>query len=173
LRLIIAFLRGYFGKKLDMSDTLVRTLRVWPGDLDINRHLNNGRYTTIIDLFIIESFLRLDILFPAFKRGWRPMFGGTIITFRKPLAPFEKYEVHFRLNGWDKHWNYMQYEFRKMDGTLAATGYSKGAFVSKQGLVPNSKVDKTLGIEREATELPLAVQQWKMAEHSMMDVLER
>ena len=43
LKLIIDARRG---KRLQMLDTSAVHMRVWPNDLDINFHVNNGRYLT-------------------------------------------------------------------------------------------------------------------------------
>lgn len=38
------------GRRLKPLDTSVLKMRTWPGDLDINFHMNNGRYLTLMDL---------------------------------------------------------------------------------------------------------------------------
>ena len=46
--------------------------RVLPNDLDINGHMNNGRYLTLIDLMLVEYFVRIGFAAVMLKRGWRP-----------------------------------------------------------------------------------------------------
>ena len=43
---------------IEPGDLIVRGLRVLPNDLDINGHMNNGRYLTIVDLMLVEYFGR-------------------------------------------------------------------------------------------------------------------
>ena len=56
-RMMWTILRSFFKPKIDFSDEIVLELRIFPNDLDINRHLNNGRYLTILDLGSIDLFL--------------------------------------------------------------------------------------------------------------------
>lgn len=82
IRLLLAVLRGFLKPPMALTDTLQRTLRVWPNDIDINKHMNNGRYMTIADLFMLELCLRAKILIPAFKLGWKPMLGGNLVVYK-------------------------------------------------------------------------------------------
>jgi hypothetical protein len=48
LRMIKVLVAALFGQPLGILDSSVLTFRVWPNDLDINLHMNNGRYLTIM-----------------------------------------------------------------------------------------------------------------------------
>ena len=52
LRLLWTLLRSWRLPPLTIEHTLKRTMRVLPNDLDINGHMNNGRYLTTIDLLL-------------------------------------------------------------------------------------------------------------------------
>jgi acyl-ACP thioesterase len=52
LRLLWTLLRAPFKPRIVLGDTIELKLRVWPNDLDVNGHMNNGRYMTITDLAI-------------------------------------------------------------------------------------------------------------------------
>jgi acyl-CoA thioesterase FadM len=164
-RLIWTILRSFFKPKIDFSDEIVLKLRIFPNDLDINRHLNNGRYLTILDLGSIDLFLRSGVLVRAIRNGFRPMIGGLIVTYRKGLSLFERCTLTMQLNAWDDRWNYFKFEFRKLDGQLSAIGYFKGALVSKNGLVPNNVADDIFGYKRGSCDLPPAVENWIRAEN--------
>lgn len=168
-RLIWTILRSFFKSKIDFSDEIVLKLRIFPNDLDINRHLNNGRYLTILDLGSIEFFLRSGVLFRAIRNGFRPMVGGLIVTYRKGLSLFEQCTLTMRLRAWDDRWNYFKFEFRKKNGQLSAAGYLKGAFVSKAGLVPNNEADEIFGYRRGPCELPQVVENWIRAENHLIE----
>ena len=163
-RLIWIWIRSWFKPKIEFKDKIILNLRVLPGDLDINRHLNNGRYLTILDLATIDLFLRSGALKSAIRHGYMPMLGGSIVTYRKGLSLFERYTVTMQLEAWDSQWNFCRFEFRKQDGRLAATGYFKGALVSKNGLVQNKIADDIVGFKRGTCELPPAVEHWIKAE---------
>ncbi|RYF60229.1 MAG: thioesterase [Comamonadaceae bacterium] len=167
LRLLMTLLRAWRAPRLTPGDTLERRLRVLPNDLDLNGHMNNGRYLTIIDLMLIEHFVRTGFARTMFQRGWRPMAGGSLISYRRGLQPFEQYTLRFRLDATDSHWNYMRFEFVKGDKVCAA-GYMKGAAVGRGGLVPNLESYAAMGLPLPAGELPLPVRDWIAAEQGVM-----
>ena len=169
LRLIIAFIRGSFLAPIKPTDELTRSLRVLPNDIDINGHLNNGRYATLVDLLIIEQGMRVGILAKALKLGWKPMTASGLISYRKQLKPFEKFTVHYKMDCWDEKWAYMHFRFVKRDGSLAAVGYFKCGFVSSKGLVPQSQVDQKFSLNRGDCELHPTIQLWKQSEQALMD----
>ncbi len=168
LRLIWALLRSRRLPGISPGDTIERTLRVWPGDLDINGHMNNGRYLTIIDLMLVEYFVRSGFARVMFKAGWRPMSGGAVITYRKGLKPWQRYRLCFTLAGADEAWNFMRFEFLRGDGVLCAAGYMKGAAVGRSGLVPNAQSYACMGHPFSPQALPQAVQHWMAAEAALM-----
>ncbi|MCM5682265.1 thioesterase family protein [Schlegelella sp. S2-27] len=168
LRLLWTLLRSLRLPAITVGETLERTLRVLPNDLDINGHMNNGRYMTVVDLMLIEYFVRSGFARAMLRQGWRPMAGGSFITYRKGLKPLQRYRLRFRQEGADTHWNYMRFEFLREDGTLCAAGYMKGAAVAREGPVPNARSYATLGWAFEPGDLPEPVRHWLAAEGSVM-----
>jgi acyl-CoA thioesterase FadM len=172
LRLILTLLRAWRlarrGASLQPGDTLERRFRVWPGDIDINGHMNNGRYLTLIDLMLVEYFVRSGFARAMLQAGWRPMSGGAVITYRKGLMPWQRYRLRFSLVAADGHWNFMRFEFLREDGTLCAAGYTKGAAVSRRGLVPNAESWARVGQPFVPQPLPEAVQHWLAAEAAVV-----
>lgn len=89
-------LRAWRSPRLVLGQaTLERTLRVLPNDLDVNGHMNNGRYLTVIDLMLVEYFVRTGFARAMLQRGWRPMAGGSFITYRRGLKPLQTYTLRF------------------------------------------------------------------------------
>lgn len=169
IRLVWAFLRASRLPRIAPGATIERHLRVWPGDIDINGHMNNGRYLTVIDLMLVEYFVRSGFARVMFRSGWRPMSGGAVITYRKGLKPGQRYRLCFELAGADQAWNFMRFEFLREDGTLCAAGYMKGAVVGRDGLVPNVKSYARMGHSFAVTPLPAAVEHWLAAERAVMN----
>ena len=168
LRLIWALLRSGRLPRIEPGDWIERRLRVWPSDLDINAHMNNGRYLTIIDLMLVEYFVRTGFARAMFSAGWRPMSGGAFIVYRKALKPWQQYRLRFTLAGADEAWNYMRFQFLRDDGTVCATGYMKGAAVGPKGLVPNRESYARCGLAFTRQALPAPVVQWLAAEAGLM-----
>lgn len=169
LRLIWALLRAWRLPAIAPGESIERRMRVWPGDLDINGHMNNGRYLTIIDLMLVEYFVRSGFARVMLQAGWRPMSGGAVITYRKGLLPGQRYRLRFALAGADRTWNFMRFEFLREDGALCAAGYMKGAAVGRSGLVPNAESYARMGQVFEQQPLPAAVDLWLAAEQAVVD----
>jgi len=167
-RLLWTIIRSFFKPRIEFADKISLTLHILPNDLDINRHLNNGRYLTLLDLASIEFFIRSGVLKRAIRKGVRPMIGGLIVTFRKGLSLFERCTITMQIDAWDERWNYFRFEFRNSDGHLSAAGYIKGAFVSKKGLIPNKVADEIFGHKRDDCILPPAVANWIESENAIL-----
>ena len=167
LRLLWTLLRALRGPRIVPGDTLERAWRVLPNDLDINGHMNNGRYLTLIDLMLVEYFVRSGFARTMWQRGWRPMSGGSIVSYRRGLAPLTRYTLRFRLDASDAAWNYMRFEFVR-DGQVHAAGYMKGAAVGRRGLVPNAESYAALGLAPPPHPLPHAVRDWLAAGPGVM-----
>ncbi|MBC7955569.1 MAG: thioesterase family protein [Cytophagales bacterium] len=138
-----------------------------PNDLDINGHMNNGRYLTLIDLMLVEYFVRTGFARVMMSNGWRPMSGGAIISYRRGLNPLQTYQLRFRLDASDDSWNYMRFEFVR-EGRVHAAGYMKGAAVARGGLVPNAESYAAMNLTPLSKPLPPAVAHWLAAEQGVM-----
>jgi len=167
LRLLLTLFRAWRAPRLQPGDTLERTLRVLPNDLDVNGHMNNGRYLTIIDLMLVEYFVRTGFAAAMLRRGWRPMAGGSFISYRRALKPLQTYTLRFRLDASDAHWNYMRFAF-ECHGRVHAAGYMKGAAVARDGLVPNALSYAAMGLKPPDHALPAPVRDWLAAEHGVI-----
>ena len=174
LRLLWVLLRSRWRAPLHFADTLVQRWRVLPNDLDVNLHMNNARYAAMVDLALVEFFGRTGFLRSLFAQGWRPMAGGTTMSFRRGLDPFQRYELRFSWLCSDERWNYMAAEFVR-DGVVHAAGLMKGGAVSKQGLVPTADYLRTFPeTQREelsrllARPLTADVQAWRESEQALM-----
>jgi acyl-CoA thioesterase FadM len=163
VRLFWLLLTYRFKPSMKFTDALEVDLRVLPNDIDINGHVNNGRYLTLVDLAIMEMFLRSGVLLRALRLGWRPMVGGTLVSYRYGLKPFVRYKINFQLNGWDERWNYFRFEFKYQNKT-AAVGMAKGAMVGSKGWIKNSEGDYQLGIARAEEQLNPVLRHWIAAE---------
>jgi len=168
LRLLWTLLRSWRLPRLGLDDRLERHWRVLPNDLDINGHMNNGRYLTLVDLMLMEFFVRTGFARAMLRAGWRPMSGGAIISYRRGLQPMQRYRVRFGMLATDAHWNYMRFEFLQADGTLCAVGVMKGAAVGREGLVPNATSYAAMGMDLPQRPLPDAVTHWLAAEAGLM-----
>lgn len=132
--------------RIGAMGTSVLRFRVMPNDLDVNLHMNNGRYLTLMDLGRLDLIVSADMAREVLRRGWKPMLGGAYITYRRELGPFQKFRLETRILGWDERWFYMSQQFYR-DDTLHADGIVKALFVGPDGKVPCHEVMRLSGHE--------------------------
>jgi len=159
LRLLLTILKALRAPRILPDDSIELTLRVLPNDLDLNGHMNNGRYLTIVDLGLATLFIRSGFARLFFAKGWRPMGGGSIAYFRRGLTVFQRYTLRLTPVGWDEFWNYIRFEFIR-NGEVCATGFMKGATAGRGGLVPNKEIYPALGYDMPSPPLPDDLKAW-------------
>lgn len=126
LRMLWVIVRSFFLPRMEqdsLSSTL--TLRVLPNDIDINFHMNNGRYLTICDLNRVDVFARTGLLKAMFRRNWIPVIAEHTMTYKKPLNLFQRYQVSLDVLRWDDKYFYMTHRFTVGERVMAE-GTSKG-----------------------------------------------
>ncbi len=76
--------------------------RVWPTDLDVLGHVNNGVYLSIMDLARVDLMARAGVLPGLRARGWYPVVGEQSIQYRRSLTLGQPFAVVTRVLGWDE-----------------------------------------------------------------------
>ena len=87
--------------KLTIDEVSVTSFRVWPTDLDIYRHMNNGVFLTLMDLGRYDQGLRTGFWQKWQKLGWYPIVVNSTISYRKSLEPWQKFDIETKVIGWD------------------------------------------------------------------------
>ena len=82
-RMIPAVARGMRHDRIAATEPLASRFRVLPHDIDINLHLNNGRYLQLMDVNRVEWLMRTGVLDFVRKHRWKPILGSTVIHFRR------------------------------------------------------------------------------------------
>src|SRR5437588_12229641 len=108
-RVAFTILRNLFRRRKDMLDASVLRLRVWPTDMDLNFHLNDGRYLSLAGLARVDLMLRSGLLRRAVKRGWYPVVASAIVRYRREIKWMEKFTLRSRIVGWDDKWVYFEH----------------------------------------------------------------
>jgi acyl-CoA thioesterase FadM len=116
------------------------TLRVLPNDLDLNFHMNNGRYLTLCDLSRIDMFIRTGLMRTMIKRKWMPVVAMHTMDYKKPLGLFRRFDLLFELTHWDEKYFFMNHTFMVAD-RVVAEGTSKGCLYARdKGVVSPAEV---------------------------------
>jgi hypothetical protein len=67
-------------------------------DLDLNLHMNNGRYLSVCDLGKIDVMIRSGTASIAIRRKWRPLIGGSHTGCNRRMA-LVRWDVERRRDG--------------------------------------------------------------------------
>jgi acyl-CoA thioesterase FadM len=146
--MLYVLILSLFRERLDAGNLVSRLgLRVLPNDLDINFHMNNGRYLTLCDLNRVDLFARSGLLKAMFKRNWLPVIAEHTMTCKKPLGMFEHFDVTLKVTHWDEKYFYMKHTFSK-NKRIVAEGTSAGC-VYARGLDVISPADAKAAIEQD------------------------
>ena len=164
LRLLACLFSSPFKHRLRPLDDSILTMRVWPNDLDLNMHANSSRYVGFMDVGRVDMVARWGILWNVLRRGWRPIVGGSMITYRRSLLPFEKFRVRSRIIAWDEKWFYFEHVVERMNGDLSAMATVRGLARGPNGNVPPAEFMALAGHPGPSPPVPAYVTQWLASE---------
>lgn len=101
-------------------DACVSHFRVNPLDLDMNLHMNNGRYLSIMDLGRIDLMLRAGTFWPLVRGGYYPVIVSESIRFRRSLEPFQAFTLVTQIVAWDEKDFFIQQRFQRGETVMAS-----------------------------------------------------
>ena len=160
IRLWVVLVKALLRERIrNATDASVVSLRVWPTDLDLAGHVNNGRYATIMDLGRLDLLVRRGLLGSLIRHRWRPLVGSSVLRFEKSLGPFARYDLHTRLVCWDDKWFFFEQLFEKR-GEVCVRALVKTVVKSPAGTVRPSDVLRSAGVEALSPPMPPAVVAW-------------
>jgi acyl-CoA thioesterase FadM len=166
-RMLFVFITSLFKPKIDnLTATTSLRLRVLPNDLDINGHMNNGRYFTIMDLGRFDLILRTGLLKMMMREKSVPVLGSAKIRYRLPLLPFQAFDLKTRIIAWDEKWVYIEQKFVIASGekknALAAIAVLKGSFYSNKTktTVPTAELLHLINHDEPSPEMPDYLVKW-------------
>ncbi len=134
-------------------------MRVWPTDIDLNWHVNNGRYLTLMDIGRWDYALRTGLVGLAFKHRWTWLLGSATVRFRRELKSFEPFELVTQLSCWDRKWVYFEQKFERQ-GVVHAWGAVQAVVKHGRKTVPPEQVLGELGIEGDSPLASPELQAW-------------
>lgn len=134
--------------------------RVWPSDLDVLMHMNNGKYFSIMDLARTDLMIRSGSLALLNKKGIYPVVASEAMKFKKSLELFKKFEVQTKVVGFDERNFYLEQSFVSK-GQMLSLAFIKAQFLYKKGgKVTPSKIMELLHLEHIDLELPSYIEDW-------------
>lgn len=146
--------------RVDILGSATTQLRVWPNDLDIFLHVNNGVYLTYADLGRTDMMLRANAFHPIRKKGWYPVAAAASIQFRKSLKLWQTFTITTRVAGWDDMAVYIEQVFERQ-GKVYATALIDARFLSTRGeRISTKQLFELLDMDDEERDIPEHVQTW-------------
>jgi acyl-CoA thioesterase FadM len=158
-RLITIIVESFFRRRLHPLSESVLHLRVLPNDLDLNFHMNNGRFLSIMDLGRLDLLIRTDLAAALVKHRWQPLAGAVNIRYKLSLLPFQKYQLHTKVIGWDEKWFYIEQRFVSNKRTVAVV-LVKALFRGNQRNVSPIECLKLIHVNIDPPEMPEKVLKW-------------
>jgi acyl-CoA thioesterase FadM len=139
------------------EDTLC--MRVWPQDIDLNLHMNNARYLSVMDYGRMHLLARTRLFEHIIRSRLRPLVGAVWMTYRRSLPLFSAFTLKSRLVCWDERWFYIEQVFGGSEGQ-AAVGWVKGILRDAQGNIEPQKVIDRVAPRTPSPQMPEAIADW-------------
>ncbi len=158
-RFFTIIIESFFRKRLHPLSESVLHLRVLPNDCDLNIHMNNGRFLSIMDLGRLDLLIRTDLAAALLKHRWQPLVGSVNIRYKLSLLPFQKYRLHTKVIGWDEKWFYIEQRFERKNRTIAV-GLVKALFRGERRNITPEETLKLIGVNIDPPKMPDKVLKW-------------
>ena len=148
----------------------ITPFQVYPNDLDIFRHVNNGRYFTLLDLARTDLMQRCGLASKLKANGWFPVVIGETMLFRRSLKLWQRFTVETTVMGWDEKSFFVQHRLESR-GDLIGTAVVRARFLRiSGGSVSCAEIAQLAGLPEHSPVLPDWVNRWVdgLAEQSGM-----
>lgn len=133
-RMLWTAIASRFRSPVGIQGTCLTPFRVWPTDLDVLMHVNNGVYFSMMDVARIDLMYRCGFIGTMRSRGWYPVVTAETIQFRRSLLPFQAFAIETRLLGFDERSFVVEQRFlRDGDPKPVAQALVRGQFLSRAG----------------------------------------
>jgi acyl-CoA thioesterase FadM len=136
---------------------------VLPTDLDLLRHMNNGRYFSLMDVARVDLMARSG-LWPQLKAlGWYPVVVHETIMFHKSLKLGQRYDIRTTVVAWDAQHFLMTQDFISQ-GSTAARAVVKARMLKRSGgSVSSAELLALTGTGGESPQTEPWIAQWSAA----------
>jgi acyl-CoA thioesterase FadM len=158
-RLFIIIIEGFFRKKLHPLSESVLHLTVLPNDLDLNLHMNNGRFLSLMDLGRLDLLIRTDLASALFRHRWQPLVGAVNIRYKVSLLPFQRYRLRTKVIGWDEKWFYIEQRFERKNRTIAV-GLVKALFRGDHRNITPDETLRLIKVHIDPPKMPEKILKW-------------
>jgi acyl-CoA thioesterase FadM len=168
-RLFITLIKSPFKKKVGFLETCETKFIALPSDLDLNFHMNNGIYFSLMDLGRLDYIFRSGFLKKLLKQGMYPLVASQMIRYNKSINLFARFKIRTNTIGWDDKFFYLKQEFiSETDQTLAVAVVKARFKIRKAGGVKPSDLAILCDIDPTSPILPNWIKEWIDSEKGMI-----
>lgn len=151
------------GKTLDASAVSSIRLTTLPTDIDILRHMNNGRYLSLFDLGRWDLLIRTGLFDAMKEHGWYAVVSSETVTFRKSLQLWQRFDVQSRFIGHDDKAVFLEHR-AVVDGEIYARVIVRSRMLRRTGgTVSNEELFAAVGKPEGVPEIDAWVHDWAAA----------
>jgi acyl-CoA thioesterase FadM len=131
-----------------------------PLDIDLNMHINNGRFLSLADLGRLHFLWSVGTLGGILKNGWMPLVGNVDIEYKKSIKLFQRFEIKTELLYWDEKWFYFQHVFM-VGSKVSAVANVKALLIDRsRKVVEPARIFALIGESPEPPEVPESIADW-------------
>ena len=132
-----------------------------PTDLDVNFHMNNGVYLSLMDLGRMDLMMKSGTFWKLFQQGFYPVVVSESIRFRKSIEVFQHFEMITQIESFDEKDFFIKQTFKRQN-EIYAVGLIQGRFKKRGQSGSIQTVDLFRALQLTPPELhrtPLALKQ--------------
>ena len=161
LRLLLLLLTAPFRPRCDILGPARKRFMVWPPDLDVLGHVNNGVYLSMLDVARTDLLLRSGRMGRLRKHRVYPVVAAQTIRYRRSLQLFQRFDVETAVIGWDEKAFIIQHQFLR-GGQVVAEAIIRSRFLRRGGgTVTSHEILELLGANPgPSPELPAWIDAW-------------
>jgi acyl-CoA thioesterase FadM len=160
IRLLLLLVTYRFHDQCEWQGPARKRFIVWPPDLDVLMHVNNGVYLSMLDVARVDLMLRSGTAKLLRRRGFYPVVAAETIRFRRSLQLFQTFYVETKVLGWDEKAFLIQHQFLRR-GELMAEAVVRARFLKRGGgTVTSAELLTTIGHGGSSPQLPSWIEAW-------------
>jgi acyl-CoA thioesterase FadM len=160
LRLLLLLLTAPFRPRCQLLGPTRKRYLVWPPDLDVLFHVNNGVYLSMLDVARVDLMLRSGLAAKLWRNGLYPVVAAETIRFRRSLQLFQVFEVETAVIGWDDKAFVIQHRFLRRE-ELVAEAIVRARFLRRSGgTVSSQELLDLAGQTEPSPALPAWIEAW-------------
>ncbi|MBF1800873.1 acyl-CoA thioesterase [Alloalcanivorax profundimaris] len=156
----------------DLFDTVRMEFRVGLLDIDLNLQLNTGKYVKIMDRCRLEHAVVTGLLHRAIEARTSTVVANTEIAYIRELRPYQRFQVHTRLLGWDGKYSYYDQRFESQRKLHTHALHRLAHMYGGKTISPQAFQEMT-GLNLSSPPLPEYVRDWKTLLQNKRRLTER